>query len=238
MGEVDGGGSWIHSLCCRILKAGHIPKHVALIMDGNRRFAQKMQYSRTFQGHVLGFDKLMETLKWCLNLGITELTVYAFSIENFKRPKEEVDGLMELAKQKVTKLLDKRYVHMHTHVMLCLYLIASCMDSMWGQVSTMQDKCVHSSSVVTTLTKYLCCSFSDLIMKYGVCIRVLGDLQLLPRDVLESVARAVNLSRNNDQAFLNVCFSYTSRNEMAEAVRRLTTGAQEGMILPRLYYSV
>lgn len=68
-----------------------------------------MQYSRTFQGHVLGFDKFMETLEWCLDLGITELTVYAFSIENFKRPKEEVDGLMELAKQKVTKLLDERY---------------------------------------------------------------------------------------------------------------------------------
>ncbi len=104
----SGGGSWIRSLCCRILKAGHIPKHVAIIMDGNRRFARKMQYSRTFQGHVLGFDKFMETLEWCLDLGITELTVYAFSIENFKRPKEEVDGLMELAKQKVTKLLDER----------------------------------------------------------------------------------------------------------------------------------
>ena len=108
MGERGSRDSWIRSFCCRILKAGHIPKHVAIIMDGNRRFAKKMQYNRTFQGHVLGFDKFMETLEWCLDLGITELTVYAFSIENFKRPKEEVDGLMELAKQKVTKLLDER----------------------------------------------------------------------------------------------------------------------------------
>ena len=75
--------------------------------------------------------------------------------------------------------------------------------------------------------------YSDVIMKHGVCIRVLGDLDLLPRDVLESVARAVNFSRNNNQAFLNVCFSYTSRHEMTEAIRRLATGAQEGMILPR-----
>jgi ditrans,polycis-polyprenyl diphosphate synthase len=54
------------------------------------------------------FDKLAETLKWCLELGIPEVTVYAFSIENFKRSKEEVDGLMELAKEKFQRLLDER----------------------------------------------------------------------------------------------------------------------------------
>ena len=74
---------------------------------------------------------------------------------------------------------------------------------------------------------------SDVIMKHGVCIRVLGDLELLPKDVLESVARAVNFSRHNNKAFLNVCFSYTSRHEMTEAIRRLARGAQEEMIIPR-----
>lgn len=113
MSEIGQNSSWLRSFCCRVLKTGHIPKHVAIIMDGNRRFAQKMHYNRSFQGHVLGFDKLLETLEWCLDLGITEITVYAFSIENFKRSKEEVDGLMELAKQKVAKLLEERYVHNH-----------------------------------------------------------------------------------------------------------------------------
>lgn len=110
MGEESssGGGSWLRYLSCKVLKAGHIPRHVAIIMDGNRRFARKMQYREVFQGHVLGFDKFLESLEWCLDLGITEMTVYVFSIENFKRPKDEVDGLMELAKQKVSKLLDKR----------------------------------------------------------------------------------------------------------------------------------
>ena len=70
-------------------------------------------------------------------------------------------------------------------------------------------------------------------MKHGVRIRVLGDLELLPSDVLESVARAVNFSRNNDRAILNVCFSYTSRHEMTEAIRRLAQGAVDGMIQPR-----
>jgi len=101
-------GGWLRYLACKVLKAGHIPRHVAIIMDGNRRFARKMQYSKIFQGHVQGFDKFLETLEWCLDLGIQEMTVYVFSIENFKRSKEEVDGLMELAKQKVAKLLDKK----------------------------------------------------------------------------------------------------------------------------------
>ena len=108
MGEEKSNGSWFRSLCCKVLKCGEIPRHVAIIMDGNRRFARKMRYNRSLQGHVLGFDKLLETLEWCLDLGITEITVYAFSIENFKRSKEEVDGLMELAKQKVSKLLEER----------------------------------------------------------------------------------------------------------------------------------
>lgn len=172
--------SWVRSFCCRVLQTGKIPRHVAIIMDGNRRFAKKMHYVRSFQGHVSGFEKLLETLEWCLDLGITELTVYAFSIENFKRSKEEVDGLMELAKQKVAKLLEER----------------------------------------------------ELIMKHGVCIRVLGDLELLPSDVLESVARAVNFSRDNTRAFLNVCFAYTSRHEMTASIKRLAQGTEDGMIVP------
>lgn len=51
---------------------------------------------------------LLQTLRWCWHLGIREVTVYAFSIENFKRTKEEVDGLMELARQKFIRLLEER----------------------------------------------------------------------------------------------------------------------------------
>ena len=70
-------------------------------------------------------------------------------------------------------------------------------------------------------------------MKYGVRIRALGDLEMLPGDVLEAIARAVNFTRDNERATLNVCFSYTSRHEMTEAIRRLAQGTVEGMILPR-----
>lgn len=55
---------------------------------------------------------MAETLHWCLELGVQEVTVYAFSIENFKRTKEEVDALMDLARQKFQRLLDEKYESM------------------------------------------------------------------------------------------------------------------------------
>ncbi len=70
-------------------------------------------------------------------------------------------------------------------------------------------------------------------MKYGVCIRALGDLEMLRKDVVEALAKAVHFTQENHRAILNVCFSYTSRHEMTEAIRRLAQGAVEGMILPR-----
>jgi len=51
---------------------------------------------------------VLQALEWCLDLGISQVTVYAFSIENFKRSKEEVDGLMELAREKFSRLLQER----------------------------------------------------------------------------------------------------------------------------------
>lgn len=102
--------SWIQRLCLNIIKAGAVPKHVAFIMDGNRRFAKKNKVQKV-EGHTKGFEKLAETLQWCLDLDISEVTVYAFSIENFQRSKEEVDTLMKLAKEKFEQLLYKeKYV--------------------------------------------------------------------------------------------------------------------------------
>ncbi|CAG8617729.1 4271_t:CDS:2 [Dentiscutata erythropus] len=77
-------------------------------MDGNRRFARKMNYKQSREGYFMGYDKLQEVLNICLHLGVKVVTIYAFSIENFKRPKEEVDTLMELAKNKFVELCEKR----------------------------------------------------------------------------------------------------------------------------------
>jgi len=98
---------WFETLAVNILKCGSIPRHLAFIMDGNRRFASRLGVLQ-IEGHTKGFEKLTDTLRWCLDLGIREVTVYAFSIENFKRSKEEVDRLMALAQEKFNLLLQEK----------------------------------------------------------------------------------------------------------------------------------
>ncbi len=72
-----------------------IPKHIAIIMDGNGRWAKKKGLPRTV-GHTNGAKALQRTIEACQKFGIKTLTVYAFSTENWERPKEEVDFLMNL----------------------------------------------------------------------------------------------------------------------------------------------
>jgi len=71
------------------------PEHIAVIMDGNGRWAQQHGEVRLF-GHSTGVEAVREVLKACVDLGVRYLTLYAFSTENWNRPKEEVDGLMNL----------------------------------------------------------------------------------------------------------------------------------------------
>jgi tritrans,polycis-undecaprenyl-diphosphate synthase [geranylgeranyl-diphosphate specific] len=92
------------------VKSGNIPKHVAIIMDGNRRWARKLE-KPPWYGHLFGSRKLEEILEWCRELGIRTLTVYAFSTENFRRPREEVKALMDLFEQKFKELIRDERVH-------------------------------------------------------------------------------------------------------------------------------
>jgi len=73
----------------------NIPKHIAIIMDGNGRWAKKKGLSRD-QGHKEGKESAKEIVKTCAKLGVKNLTLFAFSTENWKRPKIEVDLLMDL----------------------------------------------------------------------------------------------------------------------------------------------
>ncbi len=75
-----------------------IPKHVAIIMDGNGRWAQEKGLPR-FRGHQKGVERIRDVLKTATEIGVQYLTLYAFSKENWVRPKEEVDFLMNLLSQ-------------------------------------------------------------------------------------------------------------------------------------------
>lgn len=78
-----------------VLNKEALPKHVAIIMDGNGRWA-KMRMMPRLMGHKEGVETLRDIIKYASEIGIGHLTFYAFSTENWKRPKEEVNGLMDL----------------------------------------------------------------------------------------------------------------------------------------------
>jgi ditrans,polycis-polyprenyl diphosphate synthase len=114
-------------------------------------------------------DRKKQILEVCYKSGVTHVTIYAFSIENFKRTKYEVDALMDMAKIKL-----KQFVQ-----------------------------------------------HGELLERYGACIRFLGQRELVKPDVLEAVDRAVELTSGNGNCVLNVCFPYTSREEIATAIREV-----------------
>jgi ditrans,polycis-polyprenyl diphosphate synthase len=93
------GLPWGTRLACAVFRAGDVPRHVAFIMDGNRRYARALGIGLG-DGHSAGFEKLEQVLEWCLELGVEAVTVFAFSIDNFRRPAAEVDALMRLALDK------------------------------------------------------------------------------------------------------------------------------------------
>jgi ditrans,polycis-polyprenyl diphosphate synthase len=117
----------------------------------------------------------------CYKCGVRVVTLYAFSIENFKRPKSEVDSLIELFK---------------------IYL----------------------------------CSMSErggLLDQYGVAMRVLGRLELLNPDVQSTIQRTTDLTREYGDKILNVCISYTSRDEISTAIRQTVADCNTLVELPR-----
>lgn len=85
-------------------KANHIPKHIGIIMDGNRRWAARRNLTIT-EGHKAGVDALVKIVEHCLELGVETLTIYALSTENWrKRAKQEVKGLFGL----LTKIAEEK----------------------------------------------------------------------------------------------------------------------------------
>ena len=150
-----------------IVRTGHTPRHIGVIMDGNRRYARSHNIELR-EGHNMGFQSMATILELLYESGVEVVTVYAFSIENFRRLQYEIDWLMDLAKNKLLQL----------------------------------------------------CQHGDLCDQYGIRIRIIGKKDLLPKDVQEILAQTEELTKNNTRATLNVCFPYTSREEMTQAIQK------------------
>ncbi|QKY21547.1 di-trans,poly-cis-decaprenylcistransferase [Halolamina sp. CBA1230] len=86
------------------------PSHVAIIQDGNRRYARERGDDAT-EGHRAGAETTEQVLEWCQDLGVKELTLYAFSTENFKRPPAEREQLYDLLEEKLTSIADNDRIH-------------------------------------------------------------------------------------------------------------------------------
>jgi len=89
-----------------------MPSHIGIILDGNRRWA-RMHGLKPWQGHRAGAKRVEELLNWCLELGIRTITLYAFSTENFKRSKREVEELMKLFKEELKRLKESDVIRKH-----------------------------------------------------------------------------------------------------------------------------
>ena len=86
----------------RIKLNGRIPAHIAIIMDGNGRWAAGKGLPR-FRGHTAGMKSVREATEGCIDAGVQVLTLYAFSQENWNRPRAEVSALMNLFQRYVAK---------------------------------------------------------------------------------------------------------------------------------------
>ena len=84
-----------------------VPHHVALIMDGNRRWARELGFREIRTGHRHGADKAVELLDWCAAVGIREVTLWALSLENLERSAEEVEAITDIARQTLEALAER-----------------------------------------------------------------------------------------------------------------------------------
>lgn len=158
------------------LNSKKIPQHVAIIMDGNGRWAAKHGSAR-IQGHEHGVDAVRSTVEGAGEIGIKYLTLYAFSTENWERPRDEVDALMSLL--------------------------------------------VHAIENET-----------DELMKNNVRLGAIGDLEKLPKKVIEKLNDCIDSLKDNTGLNLILALSYSSKWEITDAVRKIASDAKNGMIEP------
>lgn len=156
------------------VKNNPIPKHVAIIMDGNRRFASGIGLSPD-AGHLLGRDKIEEVLEWCFELGIPNLTVYAFSTENFQRNQDEIKTLMDLCKNELDKA--KRDSRIHKNKVKIRIL---------GRLDSLPKDIAESAKNIMYETKdYDKYSF-NIALAYGGREEILQAIKKIAKDVKEN----------------------------------------------------
>ena len=130
-----------------------LPRHIAIIMDGNGRWAKKRGLPRT-AGHKAGAETFRDIATYCRELGVEYLTVYAFSTENWKRPKDEVDTIMELLEQYLQEAINTME---RDHIRL----------KIWGDTAALSPKLQQMVAQTNTISTHYEGFQANICLNYG-----------------------------------------------------------------------
>lgn len=174
------------------LNKDNIPKHIAIIMDGNGRWAKQKKLPRTL-GHKAGVETIREIVTECSNLGVKILTLYAFSTENWKRPKEEVGALMKL----LVEYLKKELKELHEENVIIRTI---------GDISKLPKICQQELTNAYNTTKNNTGLILNLALNYGGRDEIISVMKeigarikegtLSPEDINEEVISQFLYTKN------------------------------------------
>tara|TARA_Y100000034_G_scaffold8008_1_gene8754 strand:- start:290 stop:1000 length:711 start_codon:yes stop_codon:yes gene_type:complete len=163
-----------------------VPKHVGIILDGNRRFAKRLMM-KPFKGHEWGYKKIEELFEWCKEYDVKEVTLYTFSIENFDRPKKEFDYLMNLFEKSFLETIDNKKVHDN-----------KIKINFIGRTSMFPERVKKSMDKLAETTK----NYSDYIvnfaMAYGGRAEIIDATKKISKQIKEG---KLNIEDINEETF-------------------------------------
>ncbi|GAA0734960.1 isoprenyl transferase [Clostridium oceanicum] len=161
---------------------GNIPSHIAIIMDGNGRWAKERNLPR-YMGHKAGVETIREIVKECSKLGVKYLTLYAFSTENWKRPKDEVSALMKLLVQYLRKEVKELYEN-------------NVIVNTIGDIERLPDLCVKELQSAYDKTKDNTGLTLNLALNYGGRDEIITAVKNIYKDIKEGKLKEEEI--NND----------------------------------------
>ncbi|MBN1502532.1 di-trans,poly-cis-decaprenylcistransferase [Candidatus Woesearchaeota archaeon] len=132
-----------------------VPRHIGIIMDGNRRFARRLMM-KPWKGHEWGARKIENLLEWCKEFDIRELTLYTFSLQNFSRPKQEYDYIMEQFNESYERLKNDDRLHKYK-------IRVNVIGRLWMFPKEFQDKAYEIMEKTKRHNKYVL----NLAIAYG-----------------------------------------------------------------------
>ena len=179
------GGTEDKSHLYQVLNEKRIPKHIAIIMDGNGRWAQKRGMPRAF-GHREGAETLKKIVRFSSDIGVGALTAYAFSTENWKRPAEEVSLLMKL----IAEYLDGNIEEMHQNNVRVRFI---------GKTEELSDGLRHKIEKAQTRTANNTGLVLNLAVNYGARTEITRAVQLIASQVRDGLIKPEDITENTIQ---------------------------------------